>query len=110
VIVRVGFYDRYSGSKLARARQNFREDFRFSHDDKKRVDREIVKLLETAKDNNEREVTLPIKLVIALTLREGFDREGHRPRRSRLDQRKLESAIRNACLDAEVHFDGHVER
>ena len=96
MIARLKRFDRYLGN-LERARQNFREDYGFSHVDKERVDREIVKYLERANDNLDQfKVTIPVELVIALTLREGFGREPHRTKRPALDQRKLESAIRNA--------------
>src|SRR5262245_24566169 len=95
MIARYRPFDRYT-AYLKRARELFLEQFGFPYNDKLKVDREILRRFNAAARTGSAEVTLPFKLVLALTLREGFAREANRPGRSTWEQRKLESAIRNA--------------
>jgi hypothetical protein len=90
--------DKYTGNRK-KARLDFRKDFGFCYDDKERVERELLKFLRS------QPYQLPITPVLvakitpvltALTLRPGFDRSAHRPRRSYREERKLQSAIQYA--------------
>jgi hypothetical protein len=95
MIARYRAGDQFTGN-VERARDRFRKSYGFSHDDKTRVDKEIMRLYDEARTVAADEIKLPRKLVLAIILREGFAREAHRARRSSWEQDRLESAIHKA--------------
>jgi len=98
MIARYRPYDEFTGN-VVRARARFLRQFGFSHEDKTQVDKEIVELYESARENRADKVCIPLELVLALKLREGFARQFHRPAKAgSWQERRLESAIRNAWV------------
>jgi hypothetical protein len=95
MIARYRPLDAFTGN-VKSARDTFREVHGFPHDDKIKVDKTIMELFDRARFASAKEVTIPIKLVLALILRKGFYREANRPPKKGFERRKLESAISNA--------------
>jgi hypothetical protein len=88
------FIEFFSGNVKAR-RQRFLQKYGYPHSDKRKVDEKIVALLEEASLSlsNKEEVCIPIELVLALTLREGFARSPGRAWRGQADEGRLSNAI-----------------
>jgi hypothetical protein len=104
-----GRLDNCTGN-VERARLNFRKNFGFNYDDKEHVDRELLEFLKTPPYRLPSTPVLIAKitpLLIAFTLREGFNRAAHRPRRSDQEERNLRSAIQYAwALTGKYLSDG----
>jgi len=87
------FIEFFSGNVKAR-RQRFLQKYGYPHSDKRKVDEKIVALLEEASLSlsNKEEVCIPIELVLALTLREGFARSPGRAWRGQADEGRLSNS------------------
>jgi hypothetical protein len=110
MVFRVRLFDKFFSGTVERRREQFLKVYGYAHNDKTKVDKAIVALLDKAKREDEDEVRIPIDLVIALTLREGFARKQGRAWRGDTDERRLDTAIadvrrrrqRGATLDTAI--------